>query len=172
MSILRRALLPLAAIVLAVSAPAIQAKSTFSAELSGAAHLPEPNTTPASGTLSLIISDDGSKLTFKLDVKNLSNVVAADLHLGPDSANGPLVARLFPRGKAKALLYPYSGTLAEGVIDAGDLIGPLLGSSLSDLIEEIRAGNTYVNVHTNDGIDPPDTGPGDFTLGEIRGQIQ
>jgi hypothetical protein len=29
-----------------------------------------------------------------------------------------------------------------------------------------------VNVHTNDGIDPTNTGAGDFPGGEIRGQIR
>ena len=33
------------------------------------------------------------------------------------------------------------------------------------------SGNAYVNVHTNDGVDPPNTGPGDFPGGEIRGQV-
>jgi hypothetical protein len=28
-----------------------------------------------------------------------------------------------------------------------------------------------VNVHTNDGDATPDTGPGDFPGGEIRGQL-
>jgi hypothetical protein len=36
---------------------------------------------------------------------------------------------------------------------------------------EIMKGNAYVNVHTNDGVDPINTGPGDFPGGEIRGQI-
>jgi hypothetical protein len=35
----------------------------------------------------------------------------------------------------------------------------------------IKAGNAYVNVHTSDGVDPGNTGPGDFPGGEIRGQI-
>ena len=51
--------------------------------------------------------------------------------------------------------------LAEGTITAGDLTGPLLGSALADLIEQIREGNTYVNVHTEAN-----------RLGEIRGQIK
>jgi hypothetical protein len=29
-----------------------------------------------------------------------------------------------------------------------------------------------VNVHTNDGVDPINTGAGDFPGGEIRGQIR
>ena len=32
-------------------------------------------------------------------------------------------------------------------------------------------GGAYTNVHTNDGVDPANTGPGDFPGGEIRGQI-
>jgi hypothetical protein len=33
-------------------------------------------------------------------------------------------------------------------------------------------GPVGVNVHTDDGVDPPDTRPGDFSGGEIRGQIE
>jgi hypothetical protein len=39
------------------------------------------------------------------------------------------------------------------------------------VLDAIRAGRTYVNVHTNDGIAPTNTGPGDFPGGEIRGAI-
>ena len=42
----------------------------------------------------------------------------------------------------------------------------------TELIEEIRAGNSYVNVHTYDGVDPPYSGPGDYRVGEIRGQLK
>ena len=38
-------------------------------------------------------------------------------------------------------------------------------------VAEIEAGRTYVNVHTNDGAGDPNTGPGDFPGGEVRGQI-
>ena len=62
--------------------------------------------------------------------------------------------------------------LATGTITAADLVGPLAGQPLSALIEEMPAGNTYVNVHTDDGVAPPNTGPGDFPGGEIRGQIR
>jgi hypothetical protein len=39
------------------------------------------------------------------------------------------------------------------------------------LLDAIRAGLTYVNAHTNDGVAPTNTGPGDFPGGEIRGQL-
>jgi hypothetical protein len=53
------------------------------------------------------------------------------------------------------------GLLAEGTITAADLVGPLAGMSIDDLLAEMRAGNAYVNVHS-------EANPG----GEIRGQIQ
>jgi hypothetical protein len=35
----------------------------------------------------------------------------------------------------------------------------------------MRAGLTYVNVHTSDAVEPPNSEPGDFPGGEIRGQL-
>jgi len=64
------------------------------------------------------------------------------------------------------------GVLAEGTITAANLVGPLAGHPLSDLIAAMEAGNAYVNVHTNDGVAPPNTGPGDIPGGEVRGQIR
>jgi hypothetical protein len=63
------------------------------------------------------------------------------------------------------------GVLAEGTITAADLVNNLAGHPLSDLVDAIRAGNTYVNIHTNDGMAPINTGPGDFPGGEVRGQL-
>jgi hypothetical protein len=62
--------------------------------------------------------------------------------------------------------------LAEGTITAANLIGPLAGHPLSDLIADMESGGAYVNIHTNDGVAPTNTGPGDFPGGEIRGQIR
>jgi hypothetical protein len=52
------------------------------------------------------------------------------------------------------------------------LVGPLGGATLATLIQAMKDGVTYVNVHTNDGVAPTNTGPGDFPGGEIRGQIR
>jgi hypothetical protein len=61
--------------------------------------------------------------------------------------------------------------LAEGTFTAANLVGPLAGHPLSDLLAAIQSGNAYVNVHTNDGQGAANTGPGDFPGGEIRGQL-
>ena len=110
------------------------------------------------------------KSHYKLLVTNIENVVAAHIHLGPAGTNGPIVAFLF--GPAAPGGGRTDGILAEGTLTAADLLGSFAGHPLSDLITSMELGDTYVNVHTNDGVDPPDTGLGDFPGGEIRGQIQ
>lgn len=162
----------LAAAALALTGAVAQAAEvTYTATLNGAAQVPDPIKTSAEGDLQLIVSADRRSIRYVLTVKEILNPSAGDLHLGPAGANGPLVVKLFPVGGAAPKKGPVSGVLAQGTIDAGDLIGPLQGEKLDVLLEEIGDGNAYVNVHTNDGVDPPNTGPGDHPLGEIRGQI-
>jgi hypothetical protein len=151
--------------------PSHAAEVTYRTVLTGEANVPDPIDTRASGELELVVSADGRSIRYILTVKDIENAAAGDLHLGPPGANGPLVVKLFPVGDAAPKKGPFSGVLAQGKIDAGDLIGPLNGATFEELLEQIRDGNTYCNVHTNDGIDPPNSGPGDYRLGEIRGQI-
>lgn len=149
---------------LAVLGPALAAppeKRNFTAHLSGEEEVP-PADTEAQGQAIFRLSKDSSELSYKLITANVENVVQAHVHLAPAGANGSVVAWLYPSSPPAELLPGRSdGVLAEGVITADDLVGPFAGGDLSDLMEAMRAGNTYVNVHTNQV-------PG----GEIRGQIQ
>lgn len=167
----RRFLVPMAAALALVAFDTNAAEMVFTATLDGAQNVPEPIKTPATGTVEMRVSADGKTVAYKVTVDKLANVAAADLHLGPSSQNGPLVVKLWPHGGG-AKKGDFSGVLAEGRFDAGDLIGPMAGSPFADLIDELKAGNVYVNVHTNDGMDPPNSGPGDYRLGEIRGQLK
>ncbi|HET7204312.1 MAG TPA: CHRD domain-containing protein [Steroidobacteraceae bacterium] len=169
----RRALIPLAvAVALACFAVGARAGTVFTASMDGAQNQPEPLKTDATGTVELKVSADGKSVEYKVSVNKLLNAAAADIHLGPPIQNGPLVVKLWPHDSGAAKKGEFSGVLAEGRFDAGDLIGPMTGAPLADLIEELAAGNAYVNVHTNDGMDPPNSGPGDYRLGEIRGQLK
>lgn len=105
-----------------------------------------------------------------MNVANIENVVGAHIHLAASGANGSIVVGLYGSGTAGG--GRFSGTLAEGVITEADLVGPLLGHSPADLTAAMEAGNTYVNVHTNDGVAPTNTGPGDYPGGEISGQLK
>ncbi|MFO1395106.1 MAG: CHRD domain-containing protein [Steroidobacteraceae bacterium] len=143
----------------------------FAASLNGAAQLPEPTGSKATGECVLVVHDGGKKISYTLTVTDLVNPSGADIHLGGVNMNGQSVVKLFPVHGASAKKGPFTGVLAEGTITAADLAGSMQGSPLSDLVDELEAGNAYVNVHTNDGVDPPNSGPGDFRLGEIRGQF-
>jgi hypothetical protein len=141
----------------------------FIAVLSGDNEVP-PNESKGRGVAKFQLSADGTQLHYHLNVANISNVVAAHIHVGPAGANGPVVAFLagpLPPGGGRS-----NGVLAKGTITAANLVGPLTGNPLSALISQMNAGNTYVNVHTNDGVAPAGTGPGDLPAGEIRGQIR
>jgi CHRD domain len=140
----------------------------FVAHLSGAEEVP-PRETLAQGQAVFHLSEDGTQLGYLLIVANIENVIASHIHVGAVGVNGPVVAFLF--GPVPPAGGQVEGVLAEGAITTGDLVGPLAGQPLSALIDAMRDGNTYVNVHTNDGTAPPDTGPGDFPGGEVRGQI-
>ncbi len=154
--------------VLATAGIALAATGNFRTHLSGDNELPL-RVTLAQGEAIFQLNEDGSELSYKLIATNIQNVVAAHIHLGLESENGPVVAFLY--GNAPAGGGRQNGVLSQGVITSANLIGPMAGMSLSDLISAIEAGNAYVNVHTNDGVAPTNTGPGDFPGGEIRGQI-
>lgn len=162
------ALLALGALGPAASEP--PAAKNFVAHLEGAQEVP-PRDTAAAGQAVLHVNGDETALEFKVIVANINNVVASHIHCcAAAGVNAGVVAFLagnFPAGGGRT-----DGILGEGTITAANLVGSLAGHPLSDLIAAMRAGNTYVNVHTNDGVAPTNTGPGDFPGGEIRGQIR
>ena len=144
---------------------AAESTSFFITRLSGAEEVP-PRVTPASGIA--IVSSDGNQISYSVGVSNITNVVAAHIHLGGPGVNGPIVLTLSSTSRPGA----FTGLLASARGASPPLEGPLAGQPLSVLLAHMQAGNTYVNVHTNDGVGQPNSGPGDFPGGEIRGQLQ
>ena len=169
-TLIRTSLPVLAATLTLAALPAPAADVSYKVELSGAQMVPDPIKTPASGTLELKVSPNGQSVSYVLTVKDIENVSDADIHLGPAGANGPLVVKLFDAKAPKK--GAFSGVLAEGKFTAADMLGSMKGAPLSELLEMFSDGNAYINVHTSDGLDPPNSGPGDYRLGEIRGQIK
>lgn len=133
------------------------------------------NSSRARGNAIFQLSADGTELSYKLIVANISNVFQAHIHRGPAGTNGGIVAWLYP--STDAVPGPtgggrLDGVIAEGTITADDLVGSLAGQPLSALLDLLRTDGAYVNVHTSDGVAPGNTGPGDFPGGEVRGQIE
>ncbi len=159
---MKRTLLYLIALALIAMVPALSiAKKAgghhdYKAAISGKMEVAKVKTA-ATGMVTFEPAMDGKELKYKLTVKDIENVTAAHVHLGKKGKSGPPVVGLFsgPEKNGK-----FSGTLAEGTITDKDLVGPLSGKTVKDLIKDIREGALYVNVHTEKYPD-----------GEIRGQI-
>nr|WP_237691093.1 CHRD domain-containing protein [Paenibacillus caui] len=116
-----------------------------------------PVRTIATGNAILRLNRAGDRLSFRLVIRNINRVTQAHIHLGRRGENGPIVAFLF--GPSKFGISVRRGVI-RGTLTRNDLVGPLRGKTIRDLVREMERGNTYVNVHT---VQNPD--------GEIRGQI-
>ena len=132
-------------------------------------HETPPHDTQAQGQAIFHVSPDGLSVSYRLIAADIDNVVASHIHKGAVGVPGPAVVFLY--GNAAPGAGRHDGVLATGTLTAANLIGPLAGQPISALVALIESGQAYVNVHTNDGVDPPNTGPGDFPAGEIRGQL-
>jgi len=151
-------------------APPVQAASNaFNAHLSGKDVVPA-RTTQATGQVKFTLSQDGTQLQYRINVSNIENVVSAQVFLGAAGENGAAVAMIY--GPAAPGGGKTTGVLSTGTITAASLIGSLAGQPVSALVDAMKAGNAYVVVSTDDGQGAPDERPGDFTTGEIRGQIR
>ncbi|MDF2681138.1 MAG: hypothetical protein K0R47_2328 [Brevibacillus sp.] len=129
----------------------------FRAILRGSEEVP-PVRTNATGNARFRLSEDGQRLHFRLTVNNLLNFTQAHIHIGARGVNGPVVAFLF--GPVARGISVNRGVV-RGTLTRNDLVGPLQGRSLSDLVTLMNRGQTYANAHTTQNPN-----------GEIRGQIR
>lgn len=132
------------------------------AKLIGYSEVPSISTL-AKGTFRAEI--DGDSIDYKLTYEGIEGgtAIAAHIHLGQRHTNGGVSAFLCSGGDKPAC--PATGGTVEGTIDAADVVGPsgqgIAAGQLNELVRAIRAGATYVNVHSTA-----------FPGGEIRGQVK
>ena len=133
----------------------------FRTHLTGAEEVPAVDTR-AQGQATFKLNKEGNAIEYKLIVANIENVLMAHIHNAPAGDNGGVVVWLYPAAPPPQLIEgSFNGVLAEGTITEDDFVGTLAGQSMDDLLELMRSGNTYVNVHTTQN-----------PAGEVRGQIQ
>ena len=142
---------------------------TFRSLLRGDNEVPAPVDTPAQGQAIFQLNKDGTALEFTVIVANIENAIGAHIHNAPADANGPIVLSMVPDTAGFLSDGPFipdpgvtlNGILVQGTATVADLVGPLMGMSLDKLLDEMRNGDTYVNVHTVQN-----------RPGEIRGQVR
>jgi hypothetical protein len=139
--------------------------TSFSATLSGSEEVP-PVPTTATGAATFTVS--GDQIVYAVNVAGIENAVVSHIHIAPVGENGPV--RLNLCGTGAPLPGCTSGTGVLVSASNGTTVGapPI---TFDELVSAMQTGNAYVNVHTDDGVGQPNTGPGDMVSGEIRGQI-
>ena len=70
-------------------------------------------------------------MNYTLNVTDIDHVIAAHIHTGKTTENGPIVVNLFIPAKATGKV---TGSLAQSSIKSTSLIGPLKGKQMPDLI--------------------------------------
>jgi hypothetical protein len=133
----------------------------FTARLDGFQQVPTLFSA-GSGEFTATLSADGTTLSYTLTYAGLTAASAGHIHLGEPGTNGGVSAFLCGGGGKPAC--PASSGSVSGTITAADIIGPasqgLAAGQFANFLTGLRAGATYVNVHT-----------AVFPGGEIRGQI-
>jgi CHRD domain-containing protein len=141
---------------------------SFSARLRGFQEVPAISTT-GTGRFEAVLADDGLSLAWTLEYDALEGnaagtVTGAHLHLGQRGVAGGIAIHLCGGGGGTAACPAPPATLS-GTATAEQVVGPaaqgLDAGELGSLVEAMRSGVTYVNVHTTR-----------FPSGEIRGQVK
>jgi hypothetical protein len=154
-----------------------QAANQLNAMLNGYEEVPAVSTR-ANGVMRARIADDQTggvitfegKIQYELSYTDLEgNVTQAHIHLGQPAVNGGISVWLCsnlpsPPTPAGTQPCPPPPATIFGTATAANVIGPtaqgIAPGEFAELIRAIRAGKTYVNVHTDK-----------FPGGEVRSQI-
>lgn len=149
-----------------------QERTKMAAELSGYEEIPTLSTS-AEGMFHAVIDRNVEQIRYELSYAGPfdanpagGTVQQAHIHLGAPAFNGGIIAFLctnLGNGPAGTPACPAEGTVT-GTITPADVVGPagqgIQPGQFAKLVEALRAGAAYANVHTTT-----------FSAGEIRGQI-
>src|SRR4026208_938020 len=167
-----RRLVTLIAVVALVSVSTLvfaQGFKRISELLTGYEETPSAVSTTGNGTFNAVISTDASRIDWELSYNDLEGAVQqAHIHFGQKSVTGPISVFLctnLGNGPAGTQPCPAPPATISGSIVAADVTNlanerGISAGEFDELLAAIRAGKTYVNVHST-------RWPG----GEIRSQI-
>ena len=141
--------------------------SKIEERLTGYEEVPALSTT-GNGKFEARVSRFSDKIEYRLSYRDLEGTVTqAHIHLGQEAVNGGISVFLcsnLGNGPAGTQACPPQPATISGTIEADDVIGPadqgIAAGEFDELIDAIRAGVTYANVHSS-------LYPG----GEIRAQL-
>ena len=144
------------------------AQNTLHETLTGYEETPVALSTTGSGRFRVKIDEAHQQVSYQLSYAGLEGTVTqAHIHFGATAQSGGISVFLcsnLGNGPAGTQACPASPATVTGTITPADIIGPagqgIAAGQFGEVIAAIRAGTTYVNVHST-------VYPG----GEIRAQI-
>lgn len=170
---MRRLVMSIAVIALVSASTVVLAQGfkKISEFLTGYEETPAAVSTPATGTFDARISKDESQIEWELSYEELvGSVTQAHIHFGQKGITGGITIWLC--GNPSATVNPPAGTqpcppppaTISGIATAANVVGPsaqgIDPGEFAEVIRAMRAGATYVNVHSTR-----------WPTGEIRSQI-
>jgi len=144
-------------------------KHKVKTELSGYNETLLALSSPGTGKFSARIDDQAQTISYKLTYSGLPTAVQqAHIHFGSRSQSGNIVAFLctnLGNGPAGTPACPATGGTVTGTITPAQVVANAAGQGIAagefdELVQAIRAGAAYANVHT-----------AQYPAGEIRGQL-
>ena len=165
--------LALAALLsMALPALANHGATAFHAFLTGYQEVPSVSS-KADAVFQAQLSSDGNSVNYTLVYEGLqADVTQAHIHFAQRSVNGPIIVWLCqtttnpaPAGQTTVPTCPGRGGTVTGTFSASNVLASpatqqLAAGELAEIIDAMRAGVAYVNIHSAVS-----------TGGEIRGQV-
>jgi hypothetical protein len=133
---------------------ALSEEKKYFTPLTGMEEVPPVNTNSTGIALFELLNNH---IDFQVNVTNLDNIKSAQIHIGEFGQNGAIIVSLL---KSLSPVDVQNGTLVEGQVTSSDLVGPLKGKTINELVQLFNNTKTYVNIHTEQ-----------YPNGEIRGQV-
>lgn len=158
-----------AAVATGSAATARGGQSEFREQLTGYEETPLAISTSGNGQIRLQIHHRRDEISYRVTYNRLEgDVTQAHIHFGAPAQTGGISVFLctnLGNGPEGTQQCPASPATITGTIRPGDVIGPadqgLAAGEFDELVDAIRAGTTYVNVHST--LHP---------VGEIRAQLE
>jgi CHRD domain-containing protein len=158
-----------AAVATGSAATARGGPNNFREQLTGYEETPVALSTTGSGQAFVHINRQEDEISYRLSYTALEgNVLQAHIHFGAPAQSGGISVFLctnLGNGPAGTQECPAAPATVTGTLAAADVIGPagqgIAAGQFDELVDAIREGVTYVNVHSSL-----------YPAGEIRGQIE
>ena len=136
---------------------ALEETEVFQATLSAAEEVP-PRPSAANGTAQFFV--DGDRISYAIEIDDIAEITAAHIHSGAPGVNGPIRLFLYPPRQGQTV--PRVTTTDKRILIEATVDSSLVsGVAYSELLDQMRNGGAYVNVHT-----------AQFGAGEMRGTIR